>query len=193
MDAHEIGQLIQRLRRESGMTQRELGNALHVSDRTVSKWERGVGSPDVSLLPALSGVFKVNIESLLNGALDENRADGGNMKRIQFYVCPVCGNIVTATGGAEIVCCSRRLEALKARPADEAHALHIETVEDERYITFTHPMEKGHFLRFLACVSFDRALVVRLYPEQGGEARLPMLRGGKLYLCCSEHGLMVCP
>ena len=36
----------------------------------------------------------------------------------------------------------------------------------------------------------DRLLLVRLYPEQGSEVRLPQLRGGgKLYLCCSRHGL----
>ena len=41
-----------------------------------------------------------------------------------------------------------------------------------------------------ACVAPDRLLLVRLYPEQGSEVRLPQLRGGgKLYLCCSRHGL----
>lgn len=42
MDARKIGQLIGRLRRERGMTQEELGRAIHVSGKAVSKWETGV-------------------------------------------------------------------------------------------------------------------------------------------------------
>ena len=58
------------------------------------------------------------------------------------------------------------------------------------YVTFRHPMDKGHYIRFAACVTPDRLLLARLYPEQGSEFRIPQLRGGaKLYLCCSCHGL----
>ena len=67
MDCEKIGALIRTLRREQGMTQRELGEALHISDRTVSKWERGLGCPDVSLLPALSARLGVALEGMLSG------------------------------------------------------------------------------------------------------------------------------
>ena len=53
------------------------------------------------------------------------------MKRIQFYTCPACGNILTATGGAEIACCGRKLGAMKARACDETHALHVEEMDGE--------------------------------------------------------------
>lgn len=46
--------------------------------------------------------------SLLSGQRNEKEKDGGNMKRIQFYTCPACGNILTATGGAEIACCGQK-------------------------------------------------------------------------------------
>ena len=57
-------------------------------------------------------------------------------------------------------------------------------------LSFSHPMEKCHFIRFAAYVATERVLLVRLYPEQGSEFRIPQLRGGgKLYLCCSRDGL----
>ena len=111
------------------------------------------------------------------------------MKRMKFYVCLQCGNILTASGGGELHCCGRKLEALAAKPADEAHSVKVETVEDEWYVTFAHPMEKGHYFRFAAVVGTERVLLVRLYPEQGGEFRIPQMRRYKLYLCCSRDGL----
>ena len=112
------------------------------------------------------------------------------MKRIKFYVCPDCGNILTATGGGELHCCGRRLEPLKVQKADVEHAVSVQEMEEDWYVTFSHPMEKSHFFRFAAYVTVDRVLLVRLYPEQGGEFRIPQIRGGgKLYLCCSSHGL----
>ena len=111
------------------------------------------------------------------------------MKRLKFYVCPECGNILTASGGGELHCCGRKLEALKAAPVGDEHAVKLETVEDEWYITFDHPMRKDHYFRFAAVVSMDRCLLVRLYPEQGGEFRIPQMRRGTLYLCCSRDGL----
>lgn len=54
MDSIQTGQLIRKLRTERGWTQKELADALMISDRTVSKWERGRGYPDVSLVTQLS-------------------------------------------------------------------------------------------------------------------------------------------
>ena len=61
MDNVKIGNLINKLRKEKGMTQLQLAEKLHISDKTVSKWERGLGCPDVSLLTDLSGVFGVDL------------------------------------------------------------------------------------------------------------------------------------
>ena len=61
MDNGKIGELIHRLRRERGLTQLQLAERLGVSDKAVSKWERGLGCPDVSLLPALSEAFGVDV------------------------------------------------------------------------------------------------------------------------------------
>lgn len=189
MDQEKMGRLICTLRREQGLTQRRIGEAVGVDHRTVSKWERGLGCPDVSLLGPLAARLGVPIERLLLGELDPNDTDGGNMKRTKFYVCPACGNLLAATGGAELSCCGRRLEALRPQKTDVDHGCRVQEVEDEWYVTFSHPMRKDHFIRFAAYVDDDRVLVVKLYPEQGGEVRIPRMHGGKLYLCCSSHGL----
>ena len=190
MDCTQTGRLILRLRKERGLTQKALAEQLHVSEQAVSKWERGLGCPDVGLLPSLARIFGVGVERLLDGNLAPNDQDGGNMRRLRFYVCPDCGNILTATGAGEFHCCGRKLEPLTAQKADEAHRAKVEEIEEDWYITFSHPMEKGHFFRFAAYVATERVLLVRLYPEQGGELRIPQLRGGgKLYLCCSRDGL----
>ena len=181
MNSSEIGSLLLRLRSERNMTQREVAQVLCVSTQAVSKWERGQGCPDVSLLPALAQLFGVSIIRLLAGDLAPEEPEVGNMKRLKFYVCPDCGNILTSAGGGELHCCGRKLEPLQARPADEAHTVQVQEVEEDWYVTFRHPMEKDHFFRFAACVTTDRVLLVRLYPEQGGEFRIPQLRGvGKL-------------
>ncbi|WP_235973569.1 helix-turn-helix domain-containing protein [Peribacillus faecalis] len=81
MDNGKIGGLILRLRKEKGFTQKELADLMHISDRTISKWERGQGCPDVSLLPDLSSLLGVNIEEILDGELTANEFVGGNMKK----------------------------------------------------------------------------------------------------------------
>ena len=189
MDARRIGALIRALRMEKGMTQRELAARLHVSDKAVSKWERAMGCPDVSLLPALSQVLGVQIDAVLSGSLSPSERDGGNMRRIKFFVCPVCGNVRAAPGDAQIACFGRNLEALEPRLCDEAHAVTVEPMDGELYLSFGHEMTKAHHIRFVACVGYDRVLLVRLYPEQGGELRMPDLPRCTLYIGCSRDGL----
>ena len=191
MDCKKVGILIHGLRKEKKLTQKQLADAMNISDKTISKWERGLGCPDVSLLHELSDVLNVNIEKILLGDLDPNNADGGNMKKIKFYVCPTCGNIIIYTGEAELSCCGRKLIPLIAKPSDKDHHLQVETIEDDYYITFLHEMSKEHYINFIAYVACDRIFMVRLYPEQSGEVRFPKLYGGKLYFGCNQHGLWV--
>lgn len=190
MDAQNMGAMIRALRTERNMTQAELAGRLHLSDKAISKWERGMGCPDISLLPALAQTLGADVSSLLSGRLDTNELDGGNMKRIRFYTCPSCGNVITATGEADISCCGRKLEPMQAKACDEAHTLRLEPVDDELYVSFDHTMEKGHYIRFVACLGCDRMTLVRLYPEQGGELRLPRMGHGTLYIGCNRDGLM---
>lgn len=190
MDNEKIGALIAALRRERGLTQAQVAGALHVSDKAVSKWETGQGMPDVSLLGALSHLFGIPTETLLSGDLNRQETDGGNMKRLQFYVCPHCGAFLQGTGQAQVSCCGKKLEALKAQPALEGHLLRVEPMEDEWYLSFDHPMTKEHFISFVAWADESRVLTVKLYPEGSAALRIPQLRGGgRLYFYCIQHGL----
>ena len=65
MNTHAVGEKIARLRKQSGLTQKELAAKLSVSDKAVSKWENGMGYPEITLLPALSEIFGVSVDYLL--------------------------------------------------------------------------------------------------------------------------------
>lgn len=190
MDCIKVGKLILTLRQEKGLTQKALADAMHISDRTISKWERGIGCPDVSLLRELSAVLEVNIEKILLGDLEPNDVDRGNMKKIKFYVCPDCGNILYCTGESEIFCCGRKLNPLTAQTEDTQHEIHVEEIENDLYVTLQHDMSKQHYITFAAYVAYDRVLLIKLYPEQSAEVRFPQMHGGELYVCCNRHGLI---
>ncbi len=65
MDSGKTGALIAEARKAMGLTQRQLAETLHISDRTVSKWERGAGFPDVALLEPLADALGLTVRSLL--------------------------------------------------------------------------------------------------------------------------------
>ena len=67
MDYYRIGSFIAKARKEKKLTQKELADILHITDRAVSKWERGKGCPDISLLEDLSKILDVSIIEILKG------------------------------------------------------------------------------------------------------------------------------
>jgi transcriptional regulator with XRE-family HTH domain len=188
VDCNKVGNLIFKLRNEKKMTQKQLADIMNISDKTISKWERGLGCPDVSLLRELSQIFNVHIEKILSGDLESNNTNGGNMKKIKFYMCRDCGNVITATSEADVACCGRKLTGLELQNNEE-YDLNIETVENDYYITFSHDMSKDHYISFVAFVAYDRVMLIKLYPEQASEVRFPKYNRGKLYFACNKHGL----
>ena len=66
MDQIKIGKFIAELRKERGLTQRELADLLAISDKTVSKWERGSGLPEVSLMMPLCHELGITVNELLS-------------------------------------------------------------------------------------------------------------------------------
>lgn len=189
MNEYVTGSLIRRLREAKHMTQAELANALHVSDKAVSKWETGRGYPDISLIEPLAAALGVSVIELFSGenVINQNRAF--QMRCLKFYVCPLCGNVITSAGEAVVSCCGLTLPPLEAEPADNAHALHIEPVEDEYYVTVAHEMSKSHYISFLAAVKDDGVELKKLYPEGAAEARFKIARTRDLYCYCNRHGL----
>ena len=67
MDNIKTGKLIAACRREKGLTQQQLADMLNLSNKTISKWESGSGSPDISNLLELSKVLEITVDELLNG------------------------------------------------------------------------------------------------------------------------------
>ena len=67
MEKKTIGKFISALRRASGMTQKELGERLFVSDKTVSRWECDECTPELSLIPAIAEIFGITTDELLRG------------------------------------------------------------------------------------------------------------------------------
>ena len=190
MDNEKIGALIRRLRREQGLTQRGLAEQLGLSDKAVSKRERGLGCPEASFLPRLSGIFGVDLERMLRGDLTPNELVGGNMKKLSYYVCPTCGNLTFCTGQAEVSCCGRKLAALVPQKAREEEKLTVELVETDWFITSSHPMRKDDYISFVAFATGDRLQVVKQYPEWDLQVRIPARGHGLLLWYSEKQGLL---
>lgn len=185
MDHYVTGAAIKALREKKKLTQAQLAETLGVSDKAVSKWETGRGLPDITLLEPLAGALSVSVPELLSGHPLSNRNRCANMLRGSFYVCPVCGNVLFATGEAMLSCCGVLLPPLEAEIGDCG----VEPMEDELFVTVPHPMTREHHISFLAYVTLDRAEIVKLYPEGAPEARFFRRGKGKLYWYCNRHGL----
>lgn len=67
MEKKTIGKFISALRRAKGLTQRELGDMLYVSDKTVSRWENDECAPDLYLVPTIADIFGISADELLRG------------------------------------------------------------------------------------------------------------------------------
>lgn len=67
MEKKTIGKFISALRKANGMTQKELGEKLYVSDKTVSRWERDECAPELSLIPVIAELFGITTDELLRG------------------------------------------------------------------------------------------------------------------------------
>ena len=190
MDCAKVGALIRRLRMEKTMTQKALAEKLGLSDKTISKWERGLGCPDVSLLGDLSGILGVELTRMLEGDLSPNESNGGNMKKTKYFVCPNCGSIILSTGNAAISCCGRTLAALEMKKAATEEKLHAEIIEDEWFITGDHPMEKDNYVSFVAFQTGEKVELIKQYPEWNLQLRLKKRGHGMLIWYAKDAGLL---
>ncbi len=66
MTNQSMGEIISTLRKEKGMTQKEIANRLGITDKAVSKWERDVAYPDTGTIPKLAEILGVSVEELMN-------------------------------------------------------------------------------------------------------------------------------
>lgn len=190
MNTYITGPAIKRFREEQHLTQNQLAERIGVTNKAVSKWETGKGLPDITLVEPLANALGVSVPELMNGEQVVNANRSCNVTRSRFHVCPICGNVMISMGDAVISCCGVTLPPLEAENAEDDHEIKIERVEDEHFITVEHPMEKGHYISFLAFVNSDRVQFVKLYPEGNAETRMQLRGHGWLYAYCNRHGLV---
>lgn len=118
-------------------------------------------------------------------------------ENVTFYYCQTCGNIVGLISGDinHMQCCNSKLEKLEANVVDASVEKHVpvyEKFEDEivvRVGEVTHPMEKEHYITWIALVTDDRTTRVRLFPEQDINVRFKYVPGSTIYAYCNKHGL----
>lgn len=81
MSDNKIGEFIAKKRKEKGLTQQELGDKLFVTDKAVSKWERGISFPDITLLKKLASILEVDVNEILDG--EKNKKKNNIEERIR--------------------------------------------------------------------------------------------------------------
>ena len=179
---------IRALREEKKLTQRQLADSLHVSDKCISKWETGRGLPDISVLAELAQALGVSIAELMTGNVERNDNRSANMLKTAFYVCPVCGNVIESVGAGSFSCCGILLPPLEAE--EDGGALRVSDVDGELFVELDHEMTRAHYVSFLAYITTDAVKLQKLYPEQDAQCLFPRRGPGLLYAYCNRHGLM---
>ena len=84
MEKKSMGELISSLRKEKGMTQKDLATKMNVTDKAVSKWERNISCPDINTLPLLANVLDISVDELLNTSPKEKESENETEKIIRI-------------------------------------------------------------------------------------------------------------
>lgn len=95
MTNKSMGEIIASLRKEKGMTQKELADLLNITDKAVSKWERDISCPDTLTIPKLAEVLGISVEELLNAkpVATTGHKGAGFLINILLRVIPLCMGI----------------------------------------------------------------------------------------------------
>lgn len=118
-------------------------------------------------------------------------------ENVNFYRCPICGNVIELIEGDinHMMCCGQKMELMVANTQDAAVEKHVpvyEKVEDEIVVKvgeIDHPMEKDHYIMWVAQVNDNQVSRVTLYPEQGISVRFKYIPNSTIYAYCNKHGL----
>ena len=99
MNNQSMGDMISTLRKEKGMTQKDLADRLSITDKAVSKWERNVAFPDTATLPGLAEILGISVEELMNAKpIPESRHKG-----VSYLINIILKALPTAMGIAVLV------------------------------------------------------------------------------------------
>ena len=188
MNSYITGDIIKELREKKGYTQGKLAKILMVSEKTISKWEAKRGLPDITLLEPLAKALGISLAELFNGKAIINNNKSANMLKTNFYVCPICGNVITSIGEGVYSCCGNEL---LSETAEEDNKLDVKFVDNEIYINMDAKMTKEDYISFIAYVSYNSIQLTKLYPEQECEATFIRNGGGLIYYYNNKNGLFV--
>lgn len=192
MNPEKTGNIIKQARIKKGLTQKQLADAIAVTDKAVCKWETGHGCPDITLLSQLSKVLEIDIQSILQGEIVRNRSIAGNMNRVKFYRCPTCGNLITSVKEIEISCCGNKLNFAEARTTTEEKYQPIIKEFDGQYsVSFNHPMTKEDYIANVITVQYDKILVINLFAQQEAIVTLPRIGGVRIFVMNNKNELFI--
>ncbi len=118
-------------------------------------------------------------------------------ENVRFYKCSVCDNIIGFISGKpeNIKCCGKAMELMLANTTDASTEKHVpvyEHVGDEIIVKvgeIEHPMEKEHYIMWIAQVADNQTTRIRLLPEQTTTVKFKYLPNAVLYAYCNKHGL----
>lgn len=118
-------------------------------------------------------------------------------EKINYFKCPVCGNVILVVDGdiERVRCCGKELELLVPNTKDAALEKHVPVYEiDNNEIIVKvgeviHPMEEKHYIMWISLVSDDRVIRVDLKPGDEPIVRLPYIKDAIIYEYCNLHGL----
>jgi len=120
-------------------------------------------------------------------------------KKARFYICNVCGKIVELISDTDIptVCCGQAMSFLEANTSEGAVEKHVPVYEIDnqegdviiRVGSVEHPMEKEHYIMWIAQVTDNIITKVLLFPEQSTMVRMKYIKGATIYAYCNKHGL----
>ena len=99
MTNKSMGDIICALRKEKGMTQKDLADMLNITDKAVSKWERNIAFPDTATIPKIAEIFGVSVEELMN----TKSIPGNRRKGAPYLLNIILEAVPTAMGIAVVV------------------------------------------------------------------------------------------
>lgn len=99
MTNKSMGDIICTLRKEKGMTQKDLADMLNITDKAVSKWERNIAFPDTATIPKIAEIFGVSVEELMNA----KSIPGNRRKGTPYLLNVILKAVPTAMGIAVVV------------------------------------------------------------------------------------------
>lgn len=122
MDNKKIGKLIAELRRKKGLTQQELGDKVGVGFRAVSKWERGITLPDISIINEVSKILGISSDELLSGELNKT-----NKTKKKFSIKITITLII-------LIVITILFSSILAEYNNKTYTYNIESTSDEYYV-----------------------------------------------------------